>query len=165
MHNLRVPAGLEWELLIVNNNCTDNRDAVIANHAENLPIRRLSEARAGKSYAANQALEQARCDLVLWTDDDVPVDGRWLTSAVERASRHPHALASPARSSLGFPCRLTRTAWLHFLLCGPGSVVSTTNLPTHLSPRKMSGGRIRHFGDGRILLIHSTRPWVRDRRK
>ena len=28
MHGLLVPDGIEWELLVVNNNCTDDTDAV-----------------------------------------------------------------------------------------------------------------------------------------
>ncbi len=91
MHRLTVPSALEWELLVVNNNCTDDTDAVIAKHGVRLPIRRLFEPRPGKSYAANQAVQQARGDLVLWTDDDVLVDGGWLASLIQAAARHPHA--------------------------------------------------------------------------
>ena len=53
MHKLEIPAGVEWELLVVNNNCTDGTDAVVAEHAKGLPILRLFEARPGLSNAGN----------------------------------------------------------------------------------------------------------------
>ena len=43
MHRLRIPPSVEWELLVVNNNCTDQTDTVISNHKKYLPIRRLFE--------------------------------------------------------------------------------------------------------------------------
>jgi glycosyltransferase involved in cell wall biosynthesis len=79
----------ETEILVVNNNCTDDTDEVIRRHSGNLPIRRLWEPRPGKSHAANRAVEAARGDLFLWTDDDVLVDSDWLNAYVEAACRFP----------------------------------------------------------------------------
>ena len=39
MRQLRIPAGLTWELLVVNNNSTDDTDAVASRHASSLPLR------------------------------------------------------------------------------------------------------------------------------
>jgi glycosyltransferase involved in cell wall biosynthesis len=75
---LRVPAGRDWELLVVNNNCTDATDTVCEEFAGRLPIRLLHEPRAGLSYARNLSIEQARGTYLLWTDDDVMVDSGWL---------------------------------------------------------------------------------------
>ena len=79
----------EWELLVVNNNCTDDTDAVIQAHSRNLPLRRLWEPRPGKSHAANLAVREARGDLILWTDDDVLVDRDWLKAYVQVAREFP----------------------------------------------------------------------------
>jgi glycosyltransferase involved in cell wall biosynthesis len=92
MHKLRIPEGVEWELLVVNNNCTDDTDAAVQRHAPSLPIRLLHEPRSGKSYAANLALEQARGDLLIWTDDDVLVDPDWLAAYLRAAQSHPRAV-------------------------------------------------------------------------
>jgi glucosyl-dolichyl phosphate glucuronosyltransferase len=43
MRRLQIPAGVGWELLVVNNRCTDETDAVLAAHGNVLPIRRLYE--------------------------------------------------------------------------------------------------------------------------
>ncbi len=78
--------GLEWEVLVVNNNCTDDTDAVIARHQRHLPVRRILERRQGLSNARNAAAMAARGDLIVWTDDDVLVGDGWLR-AYERAAR------------------------------------------------------------------------------
>jgi glycosyltransferase involved in cell wall biosynthesis len=91
MRHLRVPPGVEWELLVVNNNCTDDTDAVIARHAGHLPLRRLLETKQGHSNARNCAIDHARGDLLIWTDDDVRVDPDWLEAYAAAAGRWPDA--------------------------------------------------------------------------
>jgi GT2 family glycosyltransferase len=88
---LRIEPGVDWEVLVVNNCCTDDTDRVLARHAKQLPLRRLYEAQAGKSYAANLAVEESRGDLLLWTDDDVLVDPDWMASYLRVAEKHPEA--------------------------------------------------------------------------
>ena len=93
-----IPAGISWELLIVNNNGTDDTDEVAARHAARLPVRLIHEPREGKCNAANTAIDAARGALMLWTDDDVLVDEGWLASLVDAAARHPEVggFAGPA---------------------------------------------------------------------
>jgi len=91
MRKLEIPPGLEWELLIVNNNCTDNTDEVIARHAGALPIRRLFEPKPGLSNGRNCAVAAARGELLVWTDDDVLVDPRWLAEYAQGMELWPSA--------------------------------------------------------------------------
>jgi hypothetical protein len=91
MRELVIPSGLSWELLVVNNNCTDDTDAVIAKHASALPLIRLLETKQGLSHARNCALEHMRGELLIWTDDDVLVDPGWLAAYVEAAAANPGA--------------------------------------------------------------------------
>ncbi len=91
MHALKIPQGLDWELLVVNNNCTDDTDAVLARHARALPLRRILEPTQGKSHACNRAVAEARGDLMVWTDDDVLVDPEWLAAYRQAADRWPEA--------------------------------------------------------------------------
>lgn len=81
MRDLRAPDGA-WELVVVNNNCSDHTDAVLAKHATALPLRRISEPTPGLSHARNAALAAARGEYLLWTDDDVLVEPDWLINAV-----------------------------------------------------------------------------------
>jgi len=80
MTHLIIPAGVEWELLIVNNNCTDDTDSAIASFASRLPIRRLFQPQPGKSHALNLAVTEASGEYILWTDDDTLMDQDWLAA-------------------------------------------------------------------------------------
>jgi glycosyltransferase involved in cell wall biosynthesis len=91
MTRLNVARGVEWEVLVVNNNCTDDTDAVLAAASCHLPIRRVFEPTPGKSHALNRTLREARGDFILWTDDDVLVDERWLEAFTQAAARYPSA--------------------------------------------------------------------------
>ena len=92
MRQLRIPDGIEWELLVVNNNCTDDTDEVIARHARHLPLQRLLERKQGHSHARNCAVDAASGELLIWTDDDVLVDPLWLSEYVQVARAHPGAV-------------------------------------------------------------------------
>lgn len=91
MRSLDVPPTARWELLVVNNNCTDDTDAVIARHAGALPLRRLLEPKQGHCNARNCAIDAARGELVIWTDDDVLVHPNWVRAYLEAAQRWPQA--------------------------------------------------------------------------
>jgi glycosyltransferase involved in cell wall biosynthesis len=73
-----VPAGLEWELIVVNNNCTDDTDNVVAAFGDRLPIVYVHEPEQGVSRARNTGLEAASGRLVIFTDDDVKPCLEWL---------------------------------------------------------------------------------------
>lgn len=90
MRELASP-GVEWELLVVNNNSFDDTDAIIEKHAAALPLRRLLETKQGLSNARNCAIENARGDFLIWTDDDVLVDTDWLSAYVAAEREHPDA--------------------------------------------------------------------------
>jgi glycosyltransferase involved in cell wall biosynthesis len=86
------PPGTEHEVLVVNNNCTDDTDQVISSFTGRLPIRRIFERRPGQSNARNTAVREARGRYILWTDDDVLVGERWIIAYVEAFERWPDAV-------------------------------------------------------------------------
>ncbi len=88
---MRVPNDLTWEIVIVNNNSTDHTDDVIDEYRDRLPVRRVFEPRPGLSNARNRAIDVARGDYILWTDDDVVVDAGWLQGYVDAFQRWPEA--------------------------------------------------------------------------
>ena len=83
---------IDWEILVVNNNSTDETDDIIEKHVKNLPIRRLFETKAGKSHALNHAIREAQGDYILWTDDDAIVDRNWVSAYAEAFRRWPDAV-------------------------------------------------------------------------
>jgi glucosyl-dolichyl phosphate glucuronosyltransferase len=76
---------------LVDNNCTDDTQAVVGSFAGRLPIRAVVERTAGLSHARNRVLEEARGECVLFTDDDVRVPPNWVCEFCEGAGRHPEA--------------------------------------------------------------------------
>jgi glucosyl-dolichyl phosphate glucuronosyltransferase len=91
MISLRIPYGVMWELLVVNNNSTDHTESVLKDYVDRLPLRRLFEASPGKSNALNLAVREAQGDLIVWTDDDVLVDPDWLAAYATAAAEWPEA--------------------------------------------------------------------------
>jgi len=91
LRGLRVPTGLTWEVVVVDNNSTDATPAVLARHAGRLPLVPLTEVKQGHSHARNRAVGAARGALILWTDDDVQVDPEWLARLSAAAAAHPAA--------------------------------------------------------------------------
>jgi glycosyltransferase involved in cell wall biosynthesis len=88
---MRVPDDLPWEVVVVNNGCTDHTDEVIASYAGRLPIRREYEPRRGISHARNRAVDAAKGEYIVWTDDDTIVDPGWLAAYIGAFRRWPDA--------------------------------------------------------------------------
>lgn len=91
MTSLRAPSNGDWELLVVNNNCTDETESVLERFMGRLPLRHLLEPKQGKAYALNLGLREARGELIVFTDDDVLVDPNWLVELCSAADRWPEA--------------------------------------------------------------------------
>src|SRR5918995_3785292 len=85
------PPGACWELLVVNNNCTDQTDDVIHAFEDRLPVRRTFEPEPGLSHARNRAIDEAAGAYIVWTDDDVTVCRDWLVAYAEAFRRWPDA--------------------------------------------------------------------------
>lgn len=86
-----IPEVVDWELLVVDNNSTDDTSQVVERYAALLPVRLVFEPKQGLSIARNRAIDEAAGDLILWTDDDVLVDPSWLSAYAEAATRWPDA--------------------------------------------------------------------------
>lgn len=68
----------ELEIIIVDNNCTDETARVAASFADRLPNRLTREPQQGLAHARNRALQEFRGDVLLFTDDDITFDPGWL---------------------------------------------------------------------------------------
>lgn len=91
MRGLAVPSGIKWELIVVDNNCSDGTPAVVSRYESSLPVRRIVEPKQGHSNARNCAIDHARGDYLIWTDDDVLVEPDWLASYLAAFRRWPAA--------------------------------------------------------------------------
>ena len=87
--DLEIPQDVTWELLVVDNNSRDMTRTICHGFAEKLPLRYLFEASQGQNNALNRGVEEASADLLLFTDDDVDVDRKWLANFLSVARCHP----------------------------------------------------------------------------
>jgi glucosyl-dolichyl phosphate glucuronosyltransferase len=78
LRDMEAAGNIDWEVLVINNNCTDDTEAVISEFSDALPLRQVAEREQGLSSARNCAVAAARGTHILWTDDDAAVDRHWL---------------------------------------------------------------------------------------
>jgi glucosyl-dolichyl phosphate glucuronosyltransferase len=72
------PAG-HWEILVIDNNSTDDTAAVVAAFASQNPApRHVIETEQGLDHGRNRAIEEARGELLVLIDDDVLMGPDWL---------------------------------------------------------------------------------------
>lgn len=78
------------ELLIVDNNSTDDTRAVVSSITRDypFPVRYLFEPRGGKYAAVNMGIVASRGRVVVATDDDARFRSDWLERAVDGLSRY-----------------------------------------------------------------------------
>jgi glucosyl-dolichyl phosphate glucuronosyltransferase len=75
-----LPTSVEWEVLVVDNNSTDQTRQVVEDFCRRYPgrFRYLLEPQQGVSYARNAGIRESRGEVVAFMDDDVTVDPEWL---------------------------------------------------------------------------------------
>jgi glucosyl-dolichyl phosphate glucuronosyltransferase len=76
----QMPASVLWEVLVVDNNSSDQTREVVERFCLEFPgrFRYLFEPQPGKSYALNLAIRETDADVLAFTDDDLTVEPSWL---------------------------------------------------------------------------------------
>lgn len=92
------PSTLSWELLVVDNNSSDDTAGTIRRFTQRLGprVRYIFEGQQGRSAALNAGIAQAAGDVIAFTDDDVILDRNWL-SQMHRAFDDPSVSAVGGR--------------------------------------------------------------------
>lgn len=88
--------GIKWEVIVVDNNSTDNSAAVISDYIKqwrkDCELRYIFEARQGVSYARSRAVQEAKSrELVGFLDDDNLPSENWVAEAYSFGQEHPQA--------------------------------------------------------------------------
>jgi glucosyl-dolichyl phosphate glucuronosyltransferase len=75
-----LPNSVAWEVLVVDNNSSDQTREVVQNFCARYPgrFRYLFAPRQGLSHARNAGIQEARGDTIAFTDDDLTVEPTWL---------------------------------------------------------------------------------------
>ena len=100
----------DYELLIIDNNCTDDTPRVVDSYASRLPLKRIVERKQGLSYGRNRAIAEFSGDVLLFTDDDVTLEPDWLAEYATALKRYPEADIFGGRSIAAFQEK--RPKWL-----------------------------------------------------
>jgi glucosyl-dolichyl phosphate glucuronosyltransferase len=84
----RLPESVEWEVLVVDNNSSDQTREVVQGFRSRYPgrFRYLFEPQQGLSCARNAGIRESNSEILAFTDDDVTVEPTWvqnLTSALD----------------------------------------------------------------------------------
>ena len=82
----------EYEIVLVDNNCTDNTRAVCETFAaahKDVNFRYCVEPEQGLSAARNKGIKEAKGDLIVYIDDDALIDTWYLRTITEYLYAHP----------------------------------------------------------------------------
>lgn len=82
---MEVPDGIDWDVLVVDNNSTDQTKATveaIASTCTAVPVRYVCERTPGLSHARNRGVNSTQSTYIAFTDDDVLVGKDWLANIV-----------------------------------------------------------------------------------
>jgi len=98
LESLRDQRGTEaiaWEILVVDNNSTDNTAEVVhhyqAHWSRPWPLRYCLERSQGAAYARSRAIRDSTAPLVGFLDDDTIPSAHWVAAACEFARHYPQA--------------------------------------------------------------------------
>ena len=86
----------KYEILLVDNNCTDNTREICETFAakyKDLQFRYVVEPEQGLSAARNKGIKEAKGDLIVYVDDDALVDSNYLRDYMEWFEKHPETMA------------------------------------------------------------------------
>ncbi|HEY5227156.1 MAG TPA: glycosyltransferase [Opitutaceae bacterium] len=73
----------QWELLVIDNNSTDDTAEAVASFESAPPFpRRVLETKQGLDHGRNRAVSEARGDIIVLADDDILMESDWLTRLV-----------------------------------------------------------------------------------
>lgn len=95
---LKIPKGWSGEVLVIDNNSTDETPIVAKESADNgpMPVRYVKETTQGLNHGRNRGLREAHFEHLIYLDDDMLIDPGWLLSYAEaQAKLAPDAVVGP----------------------------------------------------------------------
>jgi glycosyltransferase involved in cell wall biosynthesis len=86
---------LSWEIIVVDNNSTDNTAKVVETYQKNwqlpYPLKYCFEAKQGAAYARKKAVAEAKGRFIGFLDDDNYPISNWVAAAYTFAEKYPNA--------------------------------------------------------------------------
>lgn len=87
----RVSADVRWQVLVVDNNCTDATPEVVERHRRSgaIPLRSVCEPRQGLTPARLCGVRNTAGEWIAFVDDDCLLAEDWVEQATRFAAGHP----------------------------------------------------------------------------
>jgi glycosyltransferase involved in cell wall biosynthesis len=122
-----LPESVAWEVLVVDNNSSDQTREVVEDFGRRYPgrFRYLFEPVQGKSHALNAGIRAARGEILAFIDDDVTVEPTWLQNLTAPLGDNEwagtggrilpeHAFSPPNWLALDGPYSMVSILYAHF---------------------------------------------------
>jgi GT2 family glycosyltransferase len=153
------PDGAAVEVVLVDNNSTDDTAAVIRQFAESsaMPVKPVFERRQGLGHAHNAGLAAATGDIVCSLDDDIIVDRDYFVAVARAFARRDFRGVIGGRvelwdaTDLPLTIKLDREEQKLTLGQQPSGFIHGCNMCFHRSVVERIGGFDRRFGPGTPL--------------
>ena len=87
----------DYEIVLVDNNCTDNTRGVCEEFTVSHPevvLRYVMESEQGLSAARNKGIKEAKGEIIVYVDDDALVDSDYIRTYAEHFATHPNTMAA-----------------------------------------------------------------------
>ena len=87
----------DYEIVLVDNNCTDNTHGVCEQFAaahKEVAFRYVIEPEQGLSAARNKGIKEAKGDIIIYVDDDALVDTDYIRQYAEHFATYPETMAA-----------------------------------------------------------------------
>jgi glycosyltransferase involved in cell wall biosynthesis len=161
MEGLAIPEGVIWELLVIDNNSTDDTRETVEEFQRKsiLPLQYILERCRGKSHALNSGIKAASGEILAFTDDDCIVDNGWLASVVSEFQSDPNLSLMGGRVELYNKSDrpVTIRTFRHRLSLGsPGQLfnfIAGCNLAVRRTVFEKVGRFDIHFGPGTAIVV------------
>jgi hypothetical protein len=132
----RVPPSLRYEIIVVDNNCTDATRDLIADYLRRFPkvVRYAFEGRQGVSNGRNAGVRAARSPIVAFTDDDNVASRTWVATIAQLFRAHPDAAGVGGKVLPEWP--RTPPGWLDQKHWSPLAILDYGERPFFTSARR-----------------------------
>ena len=82
--------GVRYELIVVDNNSTDNTREVVQSFVEcHIPVSYVREEKQGISYARNAGINKSLAPIIAFTDDDIRATPNWVATIKKQFDARP----------------------------------------------------------------------------
>lgn len=78
-----------WEAIVVNNNCTDDTDAVVENYKFPVSLKVVHETNPGPAAARNRGVDEARGEYIIFIDNDILVEADFISQHFQMLEKNP----------------------------------------------------------------------------